>query len=193
MVGEDEGCGARPALAAVNRDEVDAAPGRRHQPAEILPEAHVADRRFEPHGQSRGVGDLLGEVEQAVYVAELGVSGRTDAVPAKRDSPDLGNLVGDFDRRENSAEPGFRALTHLDFDRADWEPRHRGDDAIQIEPAAGVARSEVPGAELPDEIPAVIVMTRNPAFTGVLHAAGELDAAIDRFDRGAAQRAVAHG
>ena len=61
--------------------------------------------------------------------------------------------------RQQTAEARFRALTQLDLDRANlgtpldglFQPRH-------AEAAVGVTAAKVPGAKLPDEIPALQVI-----------------------------------
>src|SRR5262249_38965647 len=56
-----------------------------------------------------------------------------------------------------------------------------------------VAAAEVAGPQLPDEIAAALaVPVGDAALAGVLHRAGDGDAAVDRLDRRRAERAVAH-
>ena len=192
VIGKHQRRGARAAFAAVHGDEIHAPPRRGHQPAEIFPETEVADRRLEADRQPGRVGDLLGEVEQTVGAAERAVGGGADAVLAHRYATDLRDLLRDLDRREHAADSRLGALAHLDLDRADRQARHLRQQTLEAEPAVGIARAEIPGAELPDQIAAVIVMRSDAAFPGVLHAAGHLDTPVDRFDGRRAERAVAH-
>ena len=55
-----------------------------------------------------------------------------------------------------------------------------------------VAAAEVTGADLKDQLPAVACAPAEAALAGVLQAARELGAAIERLDRDGRERAVAH-
>src|SRR5206468_12221830 len=70
VVREDQRACARTALAAVDRDEIDAARARYHQAGEVAPEIRVADRRLDADRQP-GLGRSgFREIEQAVYVTK---------------------------------------------------------------------------------------------------------------------------
>ena len=65
MVGEDQRRCAGAALAAVDRDEVDAPLPVGHPVGQLVPEVHVADRRLDADGEPGRVRDPLDEVEHA--------------------------------------------------------------------------------------------------------------------------------
>ena len=115
----------------------------------------------------------LDEVEQAVGVVEFRVTVRAPTVDPLRNPSQRGDLGCHFRAREQPAEPGLRALTQLDLDH----PYLRmGIDDIaesrELEPALGIATTEVPGTDLPDEIPTVKVVGTHPTFTRSLEASG---------------------
>jgi hypothetical protein len=91
-----------------------------------------------------------------------------------------------------SAEAGLGALAQLDLQSPHRSAGHQVLEPVQIEPAAVVAAAEVRGADLEDQLAAVPVVRRQAALAGVLQAAGQRRAAVQRLDRGAGQRAEAH-
>ena len=68
----------------------------------------------------------------------------------------------------------------------------RSRSCSRLKRPARVAAAEVAGADLEDELAAVAVRGREAALAGVLQAAGELRAAVERLDRDRRERAVAH-
>src|SRR5262245_7436612 len=62
----------------------------------------------------------------------------------------------------------------------------------QAEPAIELSAAEIAGADLKGEIAALQVMRRQPALAGVLQTTRQCCAAIQGFDRRAAERAKAH-
>ena len=110
VVGERERRGAGAALAAVDSDEVRSAAGARHALGERLPEAGLADGGLDAHREAGVLRDLLDELDQLVDVGEGGVRGRADAVLAGGHAADGGDLGGDLDAGQQSAEPRLGAL-----------------------------------------------------------------------------------
>ena len=102
----------------------------RHQPGQLVPEAHLPDGGLDADRQPGLGGEQLDEVEQAVLVGERGVPRRAGAVLAHRDAADLGDLLGHLRRGQQPAEAGLGALGELDLDR----PHRRGVDDL-LEPA----------------------------------------------------------
>ena len=103
MVGEHQRRRAGAALAAVDGDEVDAAPGGLGPHRQRLPEAQLADRRLDADRQPGGVGDRLDQLEQPVDVGERGVERRALAVDADGDASDGGDLGGDLGAGQHAA------------------------------------------------------------------------------------------
>ena len=60
------------------------------------------------------------------------------------------------------------------------------DQAVQTELAVLVAATEVAGADLPDQVTALEVVGRDSSLAGVVQAAGQARAGVERVDGGAA-------
>src|SRR5262249_55919366 len=141
----------------------------------------LADRGLDADRQPGFTRDPLDEVEHLVGVPERAVRRRADAVAILRDAADLGDLAADLRARQDAAKTRLGALTELDFDRPDLRAtRHRLRQPRHAEAAVRLAASEVPGADLPDEIAALQVMRGDAALSGALQAAGNLCAAVQR-------------
>src|SRR5690606_18020714 len=151
-----------------------------------------ADRRLDADGQTGRLGDALHEVEELRDVAEFAVRRGADAVEALPHAARVRDVRRDLHAREHAAAPGLGPLAQLDLDGTDRAARARLDEALQAELAVLVARAEVAGAELIDQLAAVQVMPRDAALPGVVQPAGEPHAAVQRLDGVARERAVAH-
>src|SRR4051794_15478931 len=184
VVGEDERRRPRAALAAVDRDEVDAAVGGRHQVRQLGPEGGLANRRLDADRQPRLRGEHLDEVEQLVCVRELLVPGRRDAVLVRRDLAYLCDLLGHLGRGKQPAETGLGALAELDLEGADRRALDLAFQLAEVEVAVLVAAAEVRGADLEDQLAAVQVVLRQSAFPRVLQAPGQCTSAVERLDGG---------
>ena len=80
----------------------------------------------------------------------------------------------------------------LDLDHPDRRDRHQVDQPRQVEAAPLVAAAEVRRTDLEDDVAALAVVRRQRALPGVLQAAGQRRALVERLDRVAGQRAEAH-
>src|SRR5205085_8899482 len=88
---------------------------------------------------------------------------------------------------------GLGALTQLDLDHPHLRVAGVGRVALLVEAAVGMAAAEVPRADLPDEVAAVLaVVAADRAFTGVVREAAAARAFVQRADRVRRQRAEAH-
>src|SRR6185436_17901902 len=102
------------------------------------------------------------------------------------------DLGRDLRGGQHAAEARLGALAQLDLDRLDVRALHGLEGALEGEVAVWVAAAEIAGPDLPDDVAAVAVMIADATFAGVLQRAREHDAAIDRLDGRARQRAIAH-
>src|SRR5262249_2769410 len=117
----------------------------------------------------------------------------TDTVAIARDAANRGDLGADLRLRQQSADARLRALTQLDFNRADLGAlRDPILESSHAEAAVELAATEVARTHLPDEIAAMEMMARDAALARVLPTPGELGAEIQRFDRRTAERTEAH-
>ena len=180
------------ALAAVDVDEVDAATPLGHLGDQVVPELHVADRGLDADGQAGRVGHQLDEVEHRVDVVEDLVAARRGAVLAGRDAADVGDLLADLGARQHPAETRLGALGQLDLDRLHRRGRDQVDEPRQLEGAVLVPAAEVRRPDLEHDVAAVAVVRRQRALAGVVPAAGERGALVERLDRVGGQRAEAH-
>ena len=104
-----------------------------------------------------------------------------------------GDLLGDLVPGQHAALARLRALRQLDLDAAHRRRRvERGEQRVHRETAVEVAAAEVAGPDLIHEVGAELVIRRDAAFAGVVVAAGELRAAVQRLGGVRAERAVAH-
>ena len=146
-----------------------------------------------PDRQAGLGGQQLHPVEQAVGVGELGVPGRADAVHA------LGHARGSRRSRPTPSapgstppSPGLAPWLSLISSARTGAPATRSFSRCEVEPALLVAAAEVRRADLEDQLAAVPVVRRQPALAGVVQAAGQRRAPVERLDRRAGQRAEAH-
>ena len=72
------------------------------------------------------------------------------------DEPDPRNLLGDLGRGQHAAVRGLRALRDLNFDHLHLIELRALLECIRIEGPVGVAATEVPGANLPDDVAAFL-------------------------------------
>jgi hypothetical protein len=105
VIGEHERRRARPALAAVDRDEVRGAARLTHAARQRAPERHVADRALDADRQAGPIGDRFDEIEHRVDVVERRVRRRRHAVAADRNAADARNLRRHLRGRQQTAKP----------------------------------------------------------------------------------------
>src|SRR6202035_1886203 len=120
------------------------------------------------------------------------VSGRRNAVLAHRDASDLGYLFGDLGRRQHAAMAGLGALADLEFDHLDLIVGGDAGEFFRIERTVAVAATEISGADLPNEITAVLaVIGTDAALAGVVREAALLRTRVQRAHRVGTERAEA--
>ncbi|MEZ5135998.1 MAG: hypothetical protein R2699_13325 [Acidimicrobiales bacterium] len=184
--------GTGAALAAVDRDEVGSLTSGSHALDQRVPERLLTDCRLDPDRQPRALRQGFDQVDHGVDVTEGRVERRAVAVDPHRDAAQLRQLGGDLGRRHQSTEPRLGPLGQLDLDGA-----HRGgggslDRPLQREAPVLVPTTEVAGADLPHELAAVQMVGRDPAFAGVVQAAGHRRPPVEGLDRRTRQRPEAH-
>ncbi len=182
MVGERARGGTGATLTAIDCHEVGSPAAGGHVRAQLMPKRLLANRGFDTDGEA-GLGCYqFDEVDQTGDVVEFCVS--TRAVDGDPDgySTGGGDLLGDLGGRKHTTETGLRPLTEFDLDRLDWRKSGGFDDPLDREFSGRVARSEVAGADLEDEFPAMSVVNADTSLAGVLHASGKGDAPVDCFD-----------
>src|SRR5438477_4546237 len=119
--------------------------------------------------------------------------GRRDAVLAHGDAPDLGNLFRDLGRRQHPAMPGLGALADLEFDHLDLIVGCDACEFVRIEAAVAIAAAKIAGADLPDDVAAILAVIRaDAALAGIVREAAFFRPRIERAYRGGAERAKAH-
>src|SRR5699024_6977245 len=92
-----------------------------------------------------------------------------------------------------TADTGLGALAELEGDALDLLSLGRVGEIVRIEVTVGSARAEVAGADLPDQIPAMLlVVPRKAALTGVVGEAADRSPFVQRTDRIGGERAEAH-
>ena len=111
-----------------------------------------------------------------------------DAV-RRDDVANRGDLLRDLVSRQDAAFSRLRALRQLDLDAAHRRRRvERGEQLLHRETAVEIAAAEVAGPDLIHEVGAELVVRRDAALTGIVEAAGELRAAVQRFGGVCAER-----
>src|SRR5699024_1959260 len=116
-----------------------------------------------------------------------------DAFLPLRYLPGCGNLCIDLRARQHTADTGLGALAELEGDALDLLSLGRVGEIVRIEVTVGSARAEVAGADLPDQIPAMLlVVPRKAALTGVVGEAADRSPFVQRTDRIGGERAEAH-
>src|ERR1700738_3053619 len=116
-----------------------------------------------------------------------------DAVLAHGDAPDLGDLFGDLGRRQHPAMAGLGALADLEFDHLDLIVGGDAGEFFRIERAVAVAATEISGANLPDQIAAVLAMIgTDAALAGVVREAALFRTRVQRAHRVRTERAKTH-
>src|SRR5947207_4826975 len=119
--------------------------------------------------------------------------GRRDAVLAHRDAPDLGNLFRNLGRRQHPAMPGLGALADLELHHLDLTVGCDALKFVRIEAAVAVAATEIAGADLPDDVAAILaVIGADAALAGIVREAAFFRPRIERAYRVGAERAKAH-
>src|SRR5215467_12150545 len=119
--------------------------------------------------------------------------GWTHAVAVGRNPSNRRDLRADLAPRQQAAHAGLRALTQLDFDGAYLRTfGHTLFQARHAEPAVDLAAAEVSRSDLPHEVAAVKVMRRDAAFTSVVPATRDANAAVEGLDRRSTERTEAH-
>ena len=102
------------------------------------------------------------------------------------------DLRGDFGSGQESAHAWFGALAQFDFDGANWVGGHRLLETTQVEVALRISAAEISGAQLPNQLAAMLMVGRHAAFACIVQAPGQLTAAIECFDCLGAERSEAH-
>src|SRR5690606_9004454 len=101
----------------------------------------------------------------------------------------LAHLVGG----KQSAFSGLGALRNFNLDHFHLRKAGFFTEGVLIETAIGMAATEIAGAQLPNQVPALKVVGADAALAGVVIKATLFGAEIERRDRGFRKRAVAHG
>ena len=88
---------------------------------------------------------------------------------------------------------GLGALADLELDHLDLVVGGDAGEFFRIERAVAVAAAEIAGADLPDDVAAVLaVIGADAALAGVMREAALLGAGVERAHRVGAERAEAH-
>ena len=121
------------------------------------------------------------------------MTGGRDAVPALLDATDRRNLRRDFCGGQHAAVAGLGPLAQLDLDHLDLRFGGDGGEFLGVEAAIEIAAAEIAGADLPDDVAAVLAMVRrNAALAGVMGKAALGRAPVQRPHGIGAQRAETH-
>ena len=144
-----------------------------------------------PLGQLPELGDEAHHLDRG---REGLVVGGREHVLARRHEAGLGDLLGDLGAGQDAAVAGLGALGHLDLDHLDLVVGGVRAEQLRIEVAVRGAAAEVAGADLPDQVAAVLeVVLGQAALAGVVGEAAQLGAGVHGRDRRPAERAEAHG
>src|SRR5882724_3391251 len=88
---------------------------------------------------------------------------------------------------------GLGALANLELDHLDLVVGSDAGELLRIERAVAIAATKISGADLPDQIAAILAMIgADTALAGVMREAAALGARIQRAHRVGAKRAKAH-
>src|SRR6202023_888015 len=107
---------------------------------------------------SRRISPMKAIISSGAENARVG--GRRDAVLVHGDAADPGYLLGHFGRRQDAAMAGLGALADLELDHLDLIVGCDAGEFFRIERAVAVAATEIAGADLPDQVAAVLAMIR---------------------------------
>src|SRR5690349_5247761 len=108
-------------------------------------------------------------MQQTFRRIERRVACRRDAVLAHRDAARRRDLGRHLRRRQHAAVARLRALRELELDHLDLREMRFFGEARLAEDAGTLAGAEVTGAELPDDVAAVLaVIRRERTFAGVV-------------------------
>ncbi len=119
---------------------------------------------------------------------------RRDAVHADRHAPDGGDLGRDFGGRQDPAMARLGALAELDLNHLDLFVGRHGREFFGAEGTVRIAAAEIAGADLPDDVAAVLAMIRaKAALPGIVRKAALAGAAVQGADGVGAERPEAHG
>ena len=182
-VGEDQGRGAGPALAAVDGHEVDPASLARHHVGEVAPEPQVAHRRLDAHRQPGLRGEQLHEVQHRVDVVELRVPRRAQAVHAhaarrgSRRSPGRPSRAGSTPPRPGFA-PWLSLISSARIGVLSTSSLSRG--RLNRPSSSRQPKYAVPIWKTRSR--AVAVVRRDRTLAGVVQAAGVRGAPVDGLD-----------
>ena len=154
----------------------------------------LPDAELEADGLAAGeLAHARDELEQALRVAELAVGGRRDHRLSLGHASDPRDLGRDLCGGQDSAVAGFRSLGELEFDHAHGVEGGLIAEALGIEASRFAPAAEVAGADLPDQVAALLVGVADPALAGIVREAPVMGAPVESADRVRTERAVAHG
>src|SRR4051794_19752158 len=100
---------------------------------------------------------------------------RTDASLSHRNPADLSDFRRYFRSRKHTAQPRLRPLAQLDFDHANGCRSHGFSKFFHGKTPAIVPTTKISRPNLPNDIPALAMISRNPTLPRILHAAGNFD------------------
>ena len=165
VVREDQRRRTRSSFATVDRDEVDTPLAGFHRRRELVPELHLAHRGLDTDRKARFRCNGLREVEHRIDVAKGRVPRWTQAVLTYRNTANLRDRLRHLLAGQHASHAGLRALAELDLDRAhgrcsacttSFDERSRSTERSR----ASLRAAEVAGADLPDQVAAVVVVRR---------------------------------
>ena len=194
MVEELERRRAGAALLAVDDDEIRIDAGLQHRLAQRQEFPGVPDAELEARRLAAGqAAHFRNEMHHLDRRRETRMGRRRDAVAAHRYAAGRGDLRRDFRRRQHAAMAGLGALAHLELDHLDLVERSGLREVLRRECAVGVACTEIAGADLPDEVAAVLAMIgAQAALAGVVGEIPGPGSLVERADGIGAERTEAH-
>ena len=193
VIGEYQRPCAGAALCPVHGHEVGSAAGLGHVLCQFGPERLLADGRLDAHRQTGRPGHLLHKVHQLGHAAECRMAAGAHQVFADGHAARFGDFGAHLCPGQQTADTGFRPLGQLHLDGAHRRPVDGFQQTVHRERAVRVPAPEVARPHLEHQVAAAAVVLRDTALAGVVHAAGQLRPAVERFDRRSRQRPEAHG
>src|ERR1700733_1210713 len=105
----------------------------------------------------------------------------------------LGDLGGDFRRRQYAAMAGLGPLRQFDFDHFHLIERGAFGKASRIKRSVFLAAAKITGSDFPDDVAAIFaVMGAERALPGVMSETAHFGALVEGHDGVGAERAEAH-
>ena len=118
---------------------------------------------------------------------------RRDAILVHGHATDLGDLFRNLRRRQHAAMTGLGALADLELHHLDLIGGGHPRELFRIERAVAVAAAEISGADLPDQVAAVLlVIGTDAALAGIMRKAALFGAGVQRPHRIGTERAKTH-